>query len=364
LTGRLEAELEIPILQGGDSRKQVVTLKGEAMRNRISVKRHDVTRVRSARQRRVVAAALMVTVIIGSVILAQRSSLRKTNDKEKPEESSITPAAFDPAAPSKEYVYAGATLIATEEQTGGGTTFHRSTIGVFRPSIAYFFLRNSNTPGPPDISAPLGAPTDIPVVGDWDGNGTTTIGVFRPATGSGTNTFYLSNSSITVSVDIVIAFGAAGDMPIVGDWDGNGTSSIGVFRPATNTFYLSNSLVSVQVDVQAILGAPADLPIVGDWDGNGTTTIGVYRRSSSTFFLSDSLNGGQVNTIPYGAPNLDIPILGDWDGNGTVTVGVYRPNNSTFYLRNNNSVGIAEIVIPYGDGPNGDRPVAGDWDGL
>jgi hypothetical protein len=55
-----------------------------------------------------------------------------------------------------------------------------------------------------------------PVVGDWDGNGTTTIGVFDPSIGN----FYLRNSNSAGVADLSIFFGGSGDIPIAGDWDG------------------------------------------------------------------------------------------------------------------------------------------------
>src|SRR5215208_6762014 len=93
---------------------------------------------------------------------------------------------------SKEYIYAGSKLIATEEPSSSG-----STIGLYRPNINTFYLRNSNTTGPPDITVPFGANGDIPIVGDWNGDGTTTVGLFRP-TGA---TFYLRNTNSTGSPD-------------------------------------------------------------------------------------------------------------------------------------------------------------------
>ena len=41
------------------------------------------------------------------------------------------------------------------------------------------------------------------------------------------------------------------------------------------------------------------LPVVGDWNGDGITTIGLYRPSGSIFFLR--------NTNTTGAPDITVP---------------------------------------------------------
>jgi hypothetical protein len=240
-----------------------------------------------------------------------------------------------------------------------GSTIHPDTIGLYRPAISAFYLRNSNTSGFPDLSISYGAAGDIPVVGDWDGSGTTTIGLYRISN----STFYLRNSNTAGFPDIAIPFGdgPGGDLPIVGDWDGDGVWTIGVYRPSTSTFYLRNSNTPGFPDLSIPYGAPGDLPIVGDWDGNGTTTIGLYRPSGSIFYLRNSNTIGFPDlSIPYGAAG-DLPIVGDWDGNGSVTIGLYRPTGSIFYLRNSNTQGFPDLSIPFGAA--GDRPLAGDWDG-
>ena len=234
------------------------------------------------------------------------------------------------------------------------------TVGLFRPTGNFFYLRNSNTPGFPDITTSFGAPGDIPVVGDWDGNGTTTIGLYRPST----STFYLRNSNTTGFPDITVSFGdgPGGDIPIVGDWNGDGVWTIGVYRPSTSTFYLRNTNTPGFPDLSIPYGAVGDLPVVGDWDGNGTTTIGLYRPTGSIFYLRNSNTVGFPDlSIPYGAAG-DLPIVGDWDGNGTVTIGLYRLTGSIFYLRNSNTTGFPDLTVPYGAA--GDKPLAGDWDGL
>jgi hypothetical protein len=77
-------------------------------------------------------------------------------------------------------------------------------------------LRNTNTPGPPDVTVTFGETGDLPLAGDWDGNGSATVGVWRPADG----TFRLRNANSAGPPDAVFAFGAAGDRPVAGNWDG------------------------------------------------------------------------------------------------------------------------------------------------
>jgi carboxypeptidase T len=250
----------------------------------------------------------------------------------------------------------------TVNQSGTAAPGNES-IGLFRSSTSTFYLRNSNSLGFPDLTIAYGdGPNgDIPVLGDWDGNGTTTIGVYRPST----STFYLRNSNTPGFSDITISFGDGpnGDLPIAGDWDGDGIWTIGVYRPSTSTFYLRNSNTPGLPDLTVAFGAVGDKPLVGDWNGDGTTTIGLYRPSGSMFFLRNTNTTGLPNlTFSYGdGPNGDQPLAGDWNADGTTTIGVYRPSTSTFYLRNFNSVGFAELSIPYGAA--GDKPLVGDWDG-
>jgi len=131
------------------------------MRKRRAIKKHGVAWAWSNRRRAFLAGALALSLIIGGVILAQRSTPRRVSEKQnKAGESGITTASLD--TPSKEYVYAGGRLIATEEPTSA-TTSDRCTIGLFRPSTNYFYLRNTNSLGPPDLTVgAFGAPSHSP----------------------------------------------------------------------------------------------------------------------------------------------------------------------------------------------------------
>ena len=52
------------------------------------------------------------------------------------------------------------------------------TIGVYRPSTSQFLLRNSTTSGSPDQTIAFGQVGDLPVAGDWNGDGQDNQGVF------------------------------------------------------------------------------------------------------------------------------------------------------------------------------------------
>jgi hypothetical protein len=234
------------------------------------------------------------------------------------------------------------------------TCADKDTTGVFRPSNGLLYLKNLNITGYADVAINYGLGGDYPVVGDWDGNGTATIGIYR------NGSFYLRNSNTLGVADMVFAFGQPGDQPIAGDWDGDGMDTIGVYRPSTGQFLLRNSNSSGTPDGSLYLGNVGDVGIAGDWDGDGLDTTGVFRPSNGVIFLKNSLKTGFADiALNYGLAG-DQPVVGDWNGDGIDTIGVYR--NGQFLLRNSNTIGFADLVFALGI--PGDMPIAGNWDNL
>ena len=228
------------------------------------------------------------------------------------------------------------------------------TTGVFRPSNGVIFLKNTNTTGFADVALNYGLAGDYPVVGDWDGDGDVTIGVYR------NGTFYLRNSNTPGFANFVFAFGSPGDQPIAGDWDGDGVDTIGVYKRSTGQFLLRNSNTAGQADITFYLGNVGDVAIAGDWDGDGDDTTGVFRPSNGVIFLKNTNQSGYADVaLNYGLAG-DKPVVGDWDNDGDDTIGVFR--NGRFLLRNFNTNGFANIVFDLGFST--DMPIAGNWDGL
>jgi hypothetical protein len=230
----------------------------------------------------------------------------------------------------------------------------KDSAGVFRPSNGALYLKVSNFTGYADITLNYGMGGDYPVTGDWDGNGTDTIGVYR------NGVFYLRNSNTIGIADVYFAFGSPGDQPIAGDWNGNGVDTIGVYRPSTFTFYLRNTNSTGAPDMTFALGMPGDVGIAGDWTAKGFDTVGVFRPSNGVIFLKNTNDTGYADiAINYGIGG-DKPVTGDWNNDGVDTIGVLRGN--TFYLRNSNTVGYADLWFALGI--PGDMPIAGNWDAL
>ena len=194
-------------------------------------------------------------------------------------------------------------------------------IGVFRPDEAKFYLdANGNGRWDADdiILGPFGSSGDIPIVGDWDGDGRDNIAVFRPSEA----TFYLDQNATGAwdSGDVVLgAFGDNADLPIVGDWNGDGRDEVGTYRPTERRFYLDyngdGAWDSEHDRVVGPFGWDSDLPLAGDWNGNGVDTVGVYRPATRSFYLDDG--DGQwtakrdIERAAYGEVG-DRPLTGHW----------------------------------------------------
>ena len=140
-------------------------------------------------------------------------------------------------------------------------------VGVFRPSNGLIYLKNALSTGYADYTMVLGIPGDVGVAGDWNGDGLDSPGVFRPSLA----TFYLSDQDTNASVygDYNVTLGLTGDAPIVGDWIAQGHAGVGVFRPTNGLTYLKNALTTGYADNTFTYGIAGDIPVAGHWGAGG-----------------------------------------------------------------------------------------------
>jgi len=231
------------------------------------------------------------------------------------------------------------------------------TIGIYKAGAWY--LRNTNNSGAPDLTPVFGGDvSDLPVAGDWNGDGVDTIGVYRSSSGF----YFLSDSNTTPAVNYTVLFGNPGDTPFAGKWTADMThDGLGVYRNSNGILYQKKDLTTGFSDYFAIFGNPGDQGVGGDWDGNGFDSVGIYRSADQKWYLSN-------NSTPSGITFSDIDfdwtiggntlVVGDWDGDGDSTVG-YLTTTGVFVLHPNNATVGTDNVFPFG--PTGSKPVAGKW---
>jgi hypothetical protein len=238
-----------------------------------------------------------------------------------------------------------------------------SGVALHAPTTATFRLRNRHTSGPEDAAFGYGGAGQLPLMGDWDGNGSDTPGVYDPASA----TFVLRNWNTSGFGQIGVVFGPAGAIPLAGDWNGDGVVTIGAYDPATSTFFLRNSNTSGAADAVFAFGAAGAgwVPLAGDWDGDGDDTVGLYVPSTSEFQLRNSSTAGPPDlTFTFGQAGTGLrPVAGDWNGDGVSTPGLYSPATATWSLRNANSSGGADVTFNFGQAGAAWTPLAGDFDG-
>jgi hypothetical protein len=197
-------------------------------------------------------------------------------------------------------------------------------IGVF--SDGYWYLDANQTwdwnGAPPDVLGVFGVGLTgaIPVVGDWNGDGKTEIGVFIDGN------WYLDMNGNWQwdgeGVDVLGVFGVGltGAIPVVGDWNGDGVSEIGIY--SNGTWYLDMNRNwawdGTPTDTVGVFGVglPNAVPVTGDWNGNGITKIGIYSDGNWYLDANASWQWDWTPTDTFGVfgaglPNV-VPVTGNW----------------------------------------------------
>jgi hypothetical protein len=229
-----------------------------------------------------------------------------------------------------------------------------SEIGVFVDGQWFIDLNGNGQWDEEDLWAKLGYRGDQPVVGDWDGDGKDDIGVFGVAwsgdpqavrrepglpdrqndtkgaekkknlppqpdeTTDVRRDIRLGARGRTRSdvIDHVFLFGATGHQAIVGDWNGDGISNLGVFD--NGVWYLDQNGDGefTAKDREAVFGQEGDVPIVGDFNGDGIDEIGILSNGRLVLDVNRNFRVDEGDQVIAVERRPGRPVVGDWNGDG------------------------------------------------
>ncbi|MEA1929245.1 MAG: hypothetical protein U9N73_13645 [Candidatus Auribacterota bacterium] len=195
-----------------------------------------------------------------------------------------------------------------------------SDIGIFRPASGLWAIRNITR-------TYFGSEGDLIAPGDYNGDGKTEPGIFRPESGA-----WASTSGMRCY------FGGSNDRQVPGDYNGDGYDDIAIFRESTGMW-------AIRAITRRYFGTTGDIPINHDFNGDGTTDLGIFRPDNGLWAISGI-------TRAYFGREGDYLVPGDYTGSGESQIAIFRPENGLWAIK-----GYTRIY--YGDG--GYLPQPADW---
>ena len=176
---------------------------------------------------------------------------------------------------------------------------------MFRQSTGRWFVNRQYgfTAG---LAIQWGAAGDVPMPADFDGDDTD-VAVYRPSTGQ----WFIKRSDSEFTSVVVVNWGVADDVPMPADYDGDGKADPAVYRPASGLWLVARSssnyttAVAVQWGVQAL----GDLPMPADFDGDGRTDPAIYRPATGHWFiLRSDATYSTYFVVQWGNQRRDVPV--------------------------------------------------------
>ena len=208
---------------------------------------------------------------------------------------------------------------------------------------------------------------DVPLLGDVDGDRKADLIVWRASTGtffwlpSSTNYDYPSGASKQWGSQ------SQGDVPMIGDFDGDRRADLVVWRATTGVWFWLTSSTGYNYANRGVrqwgIGSEGDIPRLGDFDGDGRSDLAVWRASTGTWFWivsSTAYAYGDQQVRQWGSQAAgDVPLVGDFDGDGRADLAVWRPSNGIWsWLTSSSGYSPAAAgVRQWGIGSLGDVPM-------
>jgi parallel beta-helix repeat protein len=201
---------------------------------------------------------------------------------------------------------------------GNGT----SEIAIFRRSSGMWSVRNLTR-------VYFGNSTDALVPADYNGDGTSDIAIFR------------ENGGMWSVRNLTRFFlGGTEDQPVPGDYNDGGIAKAGIFRP-------SSGLWSIRNLTRVYLGSAGDAVIPGYYNADHAKDIAIFRGSGGMWSVRN------ITRFYFGA-STDALVPGDYNGVGKWEGGIFRGSTGLWSIRN-----VTRIYL----GSTGDWALPADYNG-
>jgi hypothetical protein len=187
--------------------------------------------------------------------------------------------------------------------------------GIWRASQGVWIIPLSSTNYSQFIFTQWGMSGDVPIVGDFDGDGRADLGFYR----GGLWGILRSSQSYSLGSPLFLSWGGPGLQPIVADFDGDGRADLAYIVPPAGGQTAAYAILKSSTNYNfaqaqffpAGFPSAGDVPVVGDFDGDGKADPGIWRAPIGAWIIPlSSTNYSQFLTTQWGQSG-DIPLPND-----------------------------------------------------
>lgn len=205
---------------------------------------------------------------------------------------------------------------------------------------------------------------DGAVPADYDGDGKWDIAIFRNIATE--VLYFIASETNTLQSKALAEFGYP---TMTQDYDGDGKADTAAVFPSPGPNYIWRIAESKSGNIRRVnFGRTQfDLPILGDFDGDGQADIAVYRTAQGTpanTFIVLRSSDGEVQYEIFGNSQTDDIVSADFDGDSKTDFAVWRgkgPNGDGVWYWKESSTG--EFKSLHFGITDRDRAATGDYDG-
>jgi len=184
-----------------------------------------------------------------------------------------------------------------------------------------------------DVSGSIGEGNgyDVPVPGDYDGDGAGDWAVWNMQSGN----WYVQLSSqwpsgqvTTIPWPLSAQSGTSGIQAAQGDYDCDGRTDPAFWSPSTGWYGLQSTRGFAAASLFQTAG---DVVVSADFDGDGCTDLAYYRPSDGSFHVLNTSNN-LYYSLPFGPSKTSmydnlVPVVKDWDGDWQADFAIYWEND-------------------------------------